>query len=159
MATAYHVTRHTYYTRVDVTADTVRRDWLYVQKAISMSWIILLFAKNVQTRPMPPRAVFVVLQKIAHFLLVPKMRIGGCAQDALALRQLFFSTGDVMIEVQELDQDSVRRSLRVRAVNGMIILSSSSLKAALATQTDIYAGARQTVAYPDALHATMRVAL
>ena len=157
MATAYHVTRHTYYTRVDVTADTVRRDWLYVQKAISMSWMISLFAENVQTRPMPPRVVLVVPQKIARFLLAPRMRTGGCAQDALARRQLFFSMGDVMIEVQELDQDSVRRSLRVRAVNGMIILSSSSLKVMLATQTDIYAGARQTVAYPDALRAAMRV--
>ena len=140
MATAYRVTRHTYYTRVDVTADTVRRDWLCVQKAISMSWMILLFAENVQTRPMPPRAVLVVLQKIARFLLAPRMRTGGCAQDALALRPLFFSTGDVMTEIQELDQDSVRRPLRVRAVNGMIILSSSSLRAALATQADIYAG-------------------
>ena len=64
-----------------------------------------------------------------------------------------------MTEIQELDQDSVRRPLRVRAVNGMIILSSSSLRAALATQTDIYAGARQTVAYPDALRAAMKVAL
>ena len=39
------------------------RDWLCVQKAISVSWMILLFAENVQTRPMPPRAVLVVLQK------------------------------------------------------------------------------------------------
>ena len=45
-----------------------------------------------------------------------------------------------MIEVQELDQDSVRRLIQARAVNGMIILSSPSLRAALATQTDIYAG-------------------
>ena len=111
-----------------------------MQKAISVSWIILLFAENVQTRPMPPRAVLVVPQKIARFLLVPRMRTGGCAQDALALRQLLFSTGDVVTEVQELDQDSVRRSLRARVSNGMIILSSSSLRAALATQADIYAG-------------------
>ena len=62
-----------------------------------------------------------------------------------------------MTEIQELDQDSVRRLFRVRAVNGMIILSSPSLKVALATQTDIYAGARQIVAYPDALRAAMRV--
>ena len=62
-----------------------------------------------------------------------------------------------MIEVQELDQDSVRRPLRVRAVNGMISLSSPSLRAALATQADIYAGARQIVACPDALRAAMRV--
>ena len=68
-------------------------DWLCVQKAISMSWMILLFAENVQTRPMPPRVVLVVLQKIARFLLAPRMRTGGCAQDALALRQLFFSRG------------------------------------------------------------------
>ena len=149
--------RHAYCARADVTADTVRQDWLCVQKAISMSWMISLFAENVQTRPMPPRAVLVVLQKIARFLLAPRMRIGGCAQDALARRQLFFSTGDVMIEVRELDQDSVRRSLRARVSNGMIILGSSSLKAALRTQTDIYAGARQTVAYPDALRAAMRV--
>ena len=45
-----------------------------------------------------------------------------------------------MTEIQELDQDSVRRPFRVRAVNGMIILSSSLLKVALATQADIYAG-------------------
>ena len=62
-----------------------------------------------------------------------------------------------MIEVQELDQDSVRRLIQARAVNGMISLSSPSLRAALATQTDIYAGARQTAACPDALRAAMRV--
>ena len=139
MATAYRVTRHAYYTRADVTADTVRRDWLYVQKAISVSWMISLFAENVQTRPMPPKAVLVVPQKITHFLLAPRMQTGGCAQDALALRQLFFSTGDVVTEIQELDQGFVRRPLRARVSNGMIILSSPSLKAALATQADIYA--------------------
>ena len=111
-----------------------------MQKAISMRWMISLFAENVQTRPMPPRVVLVVPQKIARFLLAPRMRTGGCALDALALRQLFFSTGDVVTEIPELDQDSVRRSLRARAVNGMIILSSPSLRAALATQADIYAG-------------------
>ena len=129
-----------------------------MQKAISMSWIILLFAENVQTRPMPPRVVLVVPQKLARFLLAPRMRTGGCAQDALARRQLFLSMGDVRMEVQELDQDSVRRLTRARVSNGRIILSSPSLRAALATQTDIYAGARQTAACPDALRATMRVA-
>ena len=93
MATAYRVTRHAYCARADVTADTVRQDWLCVQKAISVSWMISLFAENVQTRPMPPRVVLVVPQKIARFLLAPRMRTGGCAQDALALRPLFFSRG------------------------------------------------------------------
>ena len=44
-----------------------------------------------------------------------------------------------MTEIQELDQDSVRRPLRARVSNGMIILSSPSRRAALAT-ADIYAG-------------------